>query len=258
MAENNLVNKIINKIREDKLEPKPRWHFLLKNYVIYLSGALALIFGALGVSVIIYLLKYNNWSMGSLSEEGVWGYIILTMPYFWLIFLAIFIFVLYYNLKHLKRAYRYPLKVIILLAFFSSIVLGEAFYLLGFGEKLDEELGSKSPLYQEVLNPQVNFWFQPEAGRLVGLAHSTANGLELIDPSGEIWEIVARDELMSLPEIVAYEPLNIIGSIESDQVFKAQIIKSVRPGRAFMERPGRKFCPPGAPCEFRPGHLRNR
>lgn len=257
MEDNNLVNKIISKIKHDGLEPKPRWHFLLKSYVIWLSGALALIFGALGVSVIIYLLKYNNWSMGDLGEKSFLSFFIMTMPYFWLLFLAIFIFVLYYNIKHLKKAYLYPVKVIILLAFLSSIFLGELFYLFGFGEEIDELLGAKAPLYGEMFNPQLNFWFQPEAGRLAGMAIITDEGLELIDPSGKIWQIVLAKELKVLPEIASYEPLNILGSIESEQVFKAQIIKAVRPGRAFMKRPGRGECPPGAPCEFQPGALRN-
>lgn len=251
MEDNNLVNKIINKIKHEGLEPKPRWHFLLKGYVIWLSGALALIFGALGVSVIIYLLKYNNWSMGDLGEKSFLSFMIMTMPYFWLLFLAIFIFVLYYNIKHLKKAYLYPVKVIILLAFLSSILLGELFFLFGFGEEIDELLGAKAPLYGEMFNPQLNFWFQPEAGRLAGIATVADDGLGLIDPSGIIWEIEMGEEILLPQEIITGEALNIIGSIESEHVFKAQIIKVVRPGRAFMKRPGRGGCPPGAPCELK-------
>lgn len=258
MTENNLAKRVINKIKAEQLAPRPRWHFLLKSYVIYLSGVLALIFSALGVSVLIFLFKNNSWSMANLGATGLWGYILMTTPYFWLLFLALFIFILYYNLKHLKKGYRYPLRVIILLSFLSSIVLGEAFYLLGFGEKLDERLGASAPLYQEILNPQLNFWFQPESGRLVGLVSRSSDGLELIDPSGHSWQLVLEDELLVWSEIASGEPVNVFGYIESDGVFRAQVIKPVRAGRAFMERPGRRACPLGAPCQKMPGrHFRN-
>ena len=38
--------RLLDKMKADGLSPKPRWRFLLQNYVIWISGALALLIGA--------------------------------------------------------------------------------------------------------------------------------------------------------------------------------------------------------------------
>jgi len=253
MDEKNLAEKILEKIKVENIEPKPRWHFLLKNYVVWISGALALIFGSAGMSVVIYLLKYNDWEMGGRADSGFLGFFLLTLPYFWLVFLAIFAFVLYYNIKHSKRGYRYPAGFIVAIALLSSVILGEGFFLAGLGEKIDEVLGSKAPLYREMFNPQLDFWFNPEQGRLSGLLIASPEGVFLSDISGQTWNISFADSFVADPVIFSGRPVNMMGKIVSDNAFEVVFIKPARPGRAFMIRSVRDMergrgCPDFMPC----------
>jgi hypothetical protein len=244
MIENDFSQKLIDKIKSEKLAPVPRWRFLLKGYVIWVSGALALLFGALGVSVIIYLLKYNDWEMSYKAGSSLAEFFLLTLPYFWLLFLGLFIFILYYNLKHTKRGYRYPIPFIISAAFLASIILGEAFFLLGLGEDIDEVLGSRAPFYREVFNPQIDFWFQPEQGRLAGIILPVAlapfsissGSVYLLDPAGESWKVLVAQEGIPSDFLLPGQPLNIVGEVTATGVFEAKFIKPARPGRAFMGR----------------------
>jgi len=244
MTENNFTEKLITRIKSENIAPRPRWHFLLKNYMVWLSGVLALLFGSVGVSVIIYLLKYNDWEMGLRAHKSFWEFLLLTMPYFWLVFLGLFIFILYYNLKHTKKGYRYPLSFIVSFAVLSSIIVGEVFFLVGLGEKIDNVLGSRAPFYKEVFNPQLDFWFNPRAGRLAGVIISTSSGLHLIDPAGKDWEILVGDDGQLVNRLSPGSPINITGKMISDNSFAAEFIKpAARPGRAFMDRQRAPFAP---------------
>jgi len=243
--------KLVEKIKEEKMTPKPRWHFLLKNYVVWATGALSLLVGAAAVSVMIYLLKYNGWELREETNKSILEFFLVTLPYFWIIFLGIFIFILYYNLKHTKKGYRYPVGFIAVAGILSSIILGGIFYLFGLGQKIDNVLGEKAPLYETIINRQLSFWLNPDEGRLTGIiASEVVNGnFYLVDPSGNAWQIQMRDSVLSyrLPDFLKTgEPVNIIGQIADDNIFQAAIIKPLMPGRGFFDRPNiresRKRC----------------
>ena len=241
MENEKLVDKVLDKIKEEKIAPKPRWYFLLKNNVVIASGVLALIFGALGMSVIIYLLKYNNWEFG-LKINNIFGFILMTLPYFWIVFFVLFVFIIYYNIKHSKRGYKYPIGVIITFALLASIILGEVFFLVGFGEKMDQVLGKRAPLYKEMFNPQLGFWLNPEEGRLAGMIFFEDDGhIYLMNNPGEAWSILVDDDVDIAKEIVSGTPVHILGDLLSDGIFKAELIREAKPGRAFMTRPGKDF-----------------
>ena len=241
MKTNNFAEHLLEKIKLENLSPKPRWHFLLKNYVVWGFGTLALIFGSAAMSVIIYLLKYNNWEMGLRLDGGFLSFFLMTLPYFWLIFLGLFIFVLSYNIKHSPKGYRYPFSFIIIFAILISIILGELFFLLGLGRKIDDVLGQKAPLYAKMFNPQMDFWLQPEEGRLAGLAFINEEKLNIIDPSGKVWEIIIPDQALNNFPLLNGQPLNLLGEVQAENVFEAKLIKIPQPGRAFMSRPRHSF-----------------
>lgn len=242
---NNFAEHLLEKIKEENISPKPRWHFLLKNYVVWVFGALALIFGSAAISVIIYLLKYNNWEMGLRLDVGFLSFFLMTLPYLWLIFLGLFIFVLSYNIKHSPKGYRYPFSFIIIFAILISIILGELFFLAGLGRKIDDVLGQKAPLYARMFNPQLDFWFNPREGRLAGLAVLSEDDLNIIDPTGKVWKVILPAQVSNDLEPFNGQPLHLIGEIISETTFEAKVIKIPQAGRAFMSRP--PHSPQGGP-----------
>jgi hypothetical protein len=52
--------KLLEKIKEEKIAPKPRWTFLLKESVVWGAGSLALIVGGLVTAVVIYFFRDNS------------------------------------------------------------------------------------------------------------------------------------------------------------------------------------------------------
>jgi len=247
-TENSFVDRLAARLKQDELAPYPRWRFLLKDYVVWAAGALALACGSLAVTVMIYLVRFNDWEIRESAHKSLAEFILLTMPYFWLIFLGLFVFVLYLNLKHTKRGYRYPVWLIASASILASVIVGGLLSLTNIGERLDNVLGARAPFYDQMINRQMHFWAQPEDGRLTGVvvATSSLNGFTIIDPQGQIWEVVVLEE-DPLPSFLAPgRPINLIGRIIDEWRFQAEFIRPVGPGKGFLKRPphpgGRMNC----------------
>lgn len=233
----NFEQRLVDKIKSDKLVPKPRWRFLLKDYAVWLSGALALFMGAAAVAVMIYLLQYNDWDLIAQTRQGFWEYVLLTLPYFWLAFLALFVFILNYNLRHAGRVYRYPWLVIVGISVLASLILGGLLYGLGWGSKIDDILGAKMPIYSQIINRHVIYWNQPTEGRLSGVVTEILDNGEMIiiSPDGLKWQVIATSGPLSAHVFRVGDPMRVIGQQVGEDRFQIQIMKPVHPGRAFMK-----------------------
>lgn len=239
MDTNDFDQKLVAKMKEGGMAPKPRWHFLLKDSVIWASGTLSLLIGAAAVSIMIYLFQDNGWEVREQTHKSLWEFFLLTLPYFWIIFLGLFIFTLYYNLKHTKRGYRYPVWVIIVTSILVSVILGCFFALLGLGEQVDNILGERVPLYSQVVNRHMDFWFNPDEGRLAGIVtiKNDDNSFNIQDPRGDDWLVVVNADGFSAVPLPINQPVDLIGRILAENQFQADVIRLVRPGRGFFARP---------------------
>lgn len=240
-------DKLLAKIKEENLTPKPRWQFLLKGYVLYVAGGLALIVGSLAVAVMIYLFKFNDWSIYSETRKSFAEFFLLTLPYFWLVFLGLFVFIVYYNFKHSPRGYKYPTTLLVVISIASSLLFGGVFYTLGMGEEVDSVLGQRAPLYDRVFNPNVHFWSQPEEGRLAGLVieQEDSGHYRLLDRYQEEWSVkmTSPETYLEAAEVVG-QPVHLLGTEVAPQVFEAEKIFPAPAGKKFWGRQD-KGLPPG-------------
>jgi len=233
----NLDKNIIERIKHESMTPKPRWHFILKEALIWFFGALSLLIGAVSVAVMIYLFNANDLMMHAQLGHSLIGYLILSLPYFWLLFLALFLWLLFYNIKNSKRGYHYSVYLIALISVLASIILGSIFYFIGMGPKIDDVLARQAPFYDRVFNPHVGMWSQVDEGRLAGLvvARPSEDHFILIDRESGEWyvtKIIEVDDNL----IVVGQPIRVIGEITGDHQFKADQIFPMKPGREFFKR----------------------
>jgi hypothetical protein len=241
LDKNNAVfeNKLLTKIKDEKINPKPRWQFLLKNYTVWLAGLLSLLIGAAAISVMIYLFKFNDWEIYDQTKKTFLEFFILTLPYYWFVFLGIFVLIISYNLKHTENGYRYSRLLLIGGSIIFSIILGTIFYFAGMGEAIDNILGRQAPFYDQIINRHIDFWSQPGEGRLSGLVISTTDDGKfiLIDRGNEQWLVgTENSKPYSGAVIVVGQPIRLLGEETGDHVFEADEILPIRAGRDFFHR----------------------
>jgi hypothetical protein len=250
----DFAGKLTAKIKEEHIKPRPRWYFLLQDYVVVIAGTLSLLVGAGAVAVMLYLFRNNDWDIRPELQPSLGKFLLLTLPYFWLIFLAVFVLILYYNVRHSRHGYRYPMMKIVGAAVAASIVLGGIFYAAGWGEKIDDTLGESAPFYEIMINRRLMIWHRPDEGFLTGLVVSGNPGgdFNIIDPNGQEWLVIREEEELEMPSgsprgdaAQVGRPVNMMGRVSGEYQFRAKTIRPVGSGRSFMTshpRPG-KFMP---------------
>ena len=223
----NFEEKILQTIKEHHLAPKPRWQFLLKDSLVWAAATIALLVGGLAVAVVIHLVLNNDWEVYENINETLLGFIILTLPYFWLVCLTLFIGLGYYNLKHTKRGYRFRFRTIVMGNVFLSLLLGVAFYNIGVGQAIDEVLADNVPVYRKVFNPRRTMWSQPQRGILAGvvLIIEDEENFILVDFTGKEWQVRAHGAIVSPAFVIGPRTaVRMIGDRIDSAVFAAKII----------------------------------
>jgi hypothetical protein len=191
-----LSKRVLGRITDEHLSPRPRWEFLLKNYGFWGLGALAVCFGALAVSAILFELQNIDWSFFGATSPGIISFFFETAPFVWIFVLAVFTFFGYLYIRKTTHGYRYSPTVITLGAILLSLVLGSALYAMGFGGPIEESLGDHPPFYRPILVEEHAWWIAPNKGLLAGNVEQVAPGATsfvLRDFSGKEWTINTND-----------------------------------------------------------------
>lgn len=242
MTDNNLSREVLNKIEKDDLKPKPRWEFFIKNFMILVLGACSLIIGALIVAVIIYMTKTNDIEFLRQTNQGVYGFIIRTLPYFWLSIFALFVIAAYYNIRHSKSGYRYRLPTIVVIILVLSIFSGFLLHNVGVGQAIDDVISESVPIkvYTKVLNPRLEFWSRPDSGFIAGLIveiEKAEGTLMIIDKNRDEWIIIINEAKNPKEiEFMAGMPIKAVGEILPENYFKAVGIWPMGPGQGFFKK----------------------
>lgn len=237
MKKENLSQKVFEKIKENKIQPKSKWMFSLKNYFIWLTGLFFIFIGALSFSVIIYMINNNGWEEYKYINDNFLSFVFLSLPYFWIILLFVFVLIADFYLKNTKKGYRYKLPVIVSLTVLVSFLFGLLFYQAGIGQTIDDALAKNAPLYEEIINPRMKMWQNPEKGLISGVVISNIfdKDFEFRDIDNKNWVILIDDvDNYFLSRAKKGDYIRIVGNQISENVFKAQRIMPMGPGRAYM------------------------
>jgi len=232
----DISQKVLKIIEEKKIKPKPRWNFVAKNYVVWSLGILSVIIGGFATAVLIFMIKDNDLLIYQNLGKGLFRFIFLSLPYFWLIFFCLFIAVAHYNIKHTKRGYKFKLPVIILAIISSTMLFGVLFYNIGLGQALEYTMQAKLPIYQKVMMHRQKIWQDVEQGFLAGtiIFIETKEKFKIEDLAEQEWQIDASQaRIAPILKIEAGEQLKMVGKKLPNFYFKAKLI-----GPYFQEPKG--------------------
>ena len=223
-----ISEKTIKEIQEQKITPRPRWQFLLKNYMVEAFFALTVFFGALAVTAIIFMLFDHDWDVFEYLDRSLLEHIFASLPYFWLVVLAMFAAVAYYNFRQTRQGYQYETYKIFLINIALSVVIGSAFYVGGLGKEIHEFFASRIPFYENFVYNKKDIWIFPEKGLLSGeIIEVLGEGdYNLKDCCGKIWRIHdGKLEWHGYPEIQPGLKVKLIGRQIGCCTFEAEAIR---------------------------------
>lgn len=141
-----LSQEIINKIEDENIQPKPRWHFLLRRSILWFFAVLSVAVGGLAVSVIIAtFIDYDPSTRTVPLVEDI----LQTIPFVWVIVLALFVVLAYYGIRHTKTGYRYSLFKICSAVILASILLGIILNAYDVSQNIQDYFSSKLPYIEQ-------------------------------------------------------------------------------------------------------------
>ena len=225
-----VIEETLKKIKQDKIEPTPKWHFQLKNYAVWLSFIGLVFLGGISLGLLIYFSLGLGQEMADFSDRpqhlfAFWRF----LPHFWLALIPIVFFLAFLIFRKTKNGYHYDNLLIFLGLLFSFVLLGNAVYFSNNSEKMNNCVFRDIPYYEEISYDKERMWSRPELGFLGGKIIKLENdNLNLEDFVGTVW-LVNFDEDIKMGRRVSLVPdvlIKIIGQKTDENVFEAEEIRS--------------------------------
>jgi heme/copper-type cytochrome/quinol oxidase subunit 2 len=238
-----ISQKIIAKIKKEKIKPEPKWKFIYRNYLIWILAMFMVVFGAISFSITIFTLKHVDLETLKYIEQTRLKFIFFIIPFLWKIFFVIFIILSYFAFKKTRTGYRYHFLFLSGVILITSIILGYFIYILGFGEKLNRALNQTVSIYRNVSPVSENRWHNPEKGLLAGeIIEIKSNQLIIVsDIEEKIWKVELPNDLPNNQKMIDHlnqflkdnpdKPIKvkIVGEKINDEIFRAHFIKPWKP-----------------------------
>jgi hypothetical protein len=225
----NLIKKTLGEIKKQKIKPAPRWQYLLRKYALWLGFGAMIFLGAISFSVAFEMLNQLDWDLYRFAHQSAILYSLSLLPYFWLIFIGIFLVLAFFDLRKTETGYKYGWLKMSVFSIGGIILLGWFFSLVGLGGKLNTILAKDLPYYgQHLIMTKEKQWMQPAAGFLAGkIETASADKLEISDLNGQKWSVLLDEKTLTKPAVrfLIGERLKIIGSRKEVNVFQALEIR---------------------------------
>jgi len=245
----SVSEKVLKNIEKNHITPRPKWVFGLQNSVLWFLSVLLLLIGGLASSVVIYMIKDNDWGIYNNIDNSLFSFILLVFPYFWVVVLLGLIILANYNLKSTKKGYKYRLCTIGIFVLFISVLMGGILHMIGVGKMIDESFADRMPMYGQFVN-KINhdnrMWMKPDQGLLAGMIISVddENNFKVSDFNDDVWRIKGDKQTVFLGfDLGTNRGVKIVGEEVTDQdalafgekAFHAKMVE-VMPDLDFVKR----------------------
>ena len=250
----DISDKVIKRIKEGDVKPYSKWRFILHRFVMWVLFGISILIGSVASGVAIFQLQHAEWDLYQHFSHSLLEFVILVVPYFWLIFMIGFTVFAYYFFRRTERGYRYSVVVLVLVSLGVSIAGGLIFDKVGFAERLEGLFSDRVSFYRALQERKERVWMAPENGLLAGkIIEVMPDGtMEFVDFNNQRWTLLARHAVWrrSLKPMKGLK-IKIIGRMKSNKVFVAE---EIRPWGGRRWRHGKMATPHGCVGP----HFRNR
>ena len=228
----------LKKIKEQRIVPRTKNYFLLRRSTVWVLFGLSVILGSIAASVAIFQVKNAEWDLLKHYRHSVLEFILLFIPYLWVLFLIGFSIIAFYYFRRTKSGYRYRALTTVVLSILLSVMGGIGIYSKGLSERIETVFEDNIPFYKGSSFRARMVWMAPEKGLLAGKITGIAKDgtIKLIDFNGKEWEVNAdsaiwRGRLSPVPDL----EIKLIGNKTDKNRFTA---KEIRPWHGRKKNQG--------------------
>lgn len=221
---NTLPEKIIEEIKKQGIEPRPRWQFLLKRSVLWSLAVFSTVLGGIAIAIIIFTFIDHDASVRVYLKESTVDDILLSIPYFWLATLAILTGVTKYAVRHTKFGYRYATTRIVAVVLVCSVLFGILLNTMDVGESVQDFLVETIPSYDALTYTSKDAWVQPEKGLLGGTVTAiiSSEEFDLTDFHKKTWRVNTSEIQGNNDSVIRQGAIvKIIGTQKDNSTFRA-------------------------------------
>lgn len=217
---NDLSKKILERIDEERLAPRPAWQFAWKNRLYWGLWALSLALASIASSAVLFSFANSGWEFAVLTHDGTANFLLSVLPTAWLVAAGVVLFLAYENYRQTKHGYRIPFMAAIGLSLLGAAVGGVVLYAAGVGQLVDEDFGGIFPAYRTVMARQQSTWVHPDRGLLAGEVldvDGDFRSFRIKSFDGTVW-ILGGDELTpkSRELLLRHKLVRVVGFMVDD------------------------------------------
>jgi hypothetical protein len=226
-----LSESIVGKIKQERIAPVPRWHFLFKSYIFWSLLGISILLGSLSFSVIAHIINNGDIDLFTHLQGNFVVSTVILLPFLWFFSLIIFAIVAYYNWKHTKLGYKFKRRWMLGSSIVLSMSLGSVLYAFGMGNALDRVMVKAMPFYDVSKHKaREELWLKPESGLIMGKVlniDSINNQFVIQDVQGVDWKIDEKAiSVQTVDAIKTGKIVKIIGKKDGANKFIANEIRS--------------------------------
>lgn len=226
-SNDNVSEEVMASIKQAGRRPISATIFYLRRIAFWSGVALALLGGSMALASIIFFGLNSDWDL--YRRLGL-GFVVETMPYFWLFCFALFVFFGEYYYRRTSFGYRYRL-VYIIGAYLILTTLGGLLLHFSGANSYWEKILAPVAAYPHAMARRQLIWYRPNDGLLVGKILSQEEFVDkkiinLADPRQQIWQVdYSQARLADDLQLGENSLVKIIGTALPDRQFMAEEIR---------------------------------
>lgn len=222
-----MPNRIIEKIKEEKIRPIPKLYFTGKNILVWLLFIVSIFIGATSFSIILFSIQQTDFSPISHLRHSKIELFLGLLPFFWIILLILFLFLSTLSIYYSKRGYKFRWSGLVMISTAFSILLGTFFFIAGGAGKLETVFALNTSLYESIQEKKIKVWMNPDDGFLAGQIESARDSsFILTDFNKKSWEVDLSHAF--IPPVLFLEKgetVKLIGKISAPNRFEADEVR---------------------------------
>lgn len=244
----DLSYKVLAEIEEKKITPKPKYEFMLKDFIFWIFLTLSILLGTIAISVLFHILANNGITFSDALYMNPITLLLTSFPFLWLFCAVVFLVFAYYYYRRTDRGYKVNGGILFIIFLSITVTVGAFWFFIGLGNEVQTVAEESLPLYSSLYPKREKLWMRADRGMLGGEITEIAgtNEFTLKDFQGNQWHVLNND--ISPAGIKALQKgtrVRMVGKEIDNATFEAQVIRPWGQKYFFLQKKALRYMPDG-------------